>query len=385
MLTKKGKLLLGALLPLAIILFGVIYNFFLKPDPPLENKFVTQESAIRGDAPPQNNSEVSDQPEITVQLPSPPAAYSLSPAAHTYQTFNNCGPATLSMFLSYFDIGADQKTLGEQMRPFQNPTGDNDDKTIFPSEFTNWALTYGRSQGLNVYYRPNGSLELLKNLLSQDVPVVAKTWLNLKEDIGHFIIVRGYDDTKQIITVDDSYYGPNKKYSYYDFLSLWQPFNYSYIIGFENDKQAVIEQILGPELSEETAWQNAVSRALKEHELVPDNIYPLYNLAVGYYHIGDYKNSLKYFEEVEDRLPRRMMWYQIEPIKSYVAVKNYRRVFELIEKILEDGNRAFSELYYIRGQIYLEQGEPEKARHEFEQAIEYNSGYQEAVEAINAL
>lgn len=375
---------------------AAVYYFFLKPDPPLEGKFVTEEKEIRNSGSAfedlvQNNGEDSatNENSNTIQtdtLPTPPASYTMPTVKnHTYQTFNNCGPATLSMFLSYFDVNVDQDTLGDQMRPYQHPEGDNDDKTIFSSEFADWAVRYGQGHGLNALYRPNGSIELIKQFVSKDIPVVAKTWLNQKEDIGHFIIVRGYDDNRQIVIVDDSYYGPNRRYSYYDFLSLWQPFNYSYIIGFENSRTEVVEQILGAEMKEEAAWQNTVTRAHKELDLAPDNIYPLFNLAVGYYHLGDYESSIKYFEEVEDRLPRRMMWYQIEPIRSYVEVGNYDKVFSLIEHILGDGNRAFSELYYIRGQIYLERGEVDKAREEFEQAVYYNSGFEEAENALESL
>ncbi len=384
---RKTKLVAFiAVLAFVSMAAGAVYYFFLKPDPPLENTFVTDESTIRnsGSANPPEQTEIEPAPlpSATNTLPS---SYLLPPSKHTYQTFNNCGPATLSMFLSYFDINVDQKTLGDQMRPYQNPKGDNDDKTIFPAEFTQWASRYGQHKGLKVFYRPNGSIELLKQFLSHDIPVVAKTLLNQKEDIGHFIIVRGYDDAKQTIIVDDSYYGPNKKYSYYDFLSLWQPFNYSYIVGFEDEKSHIASNILGTEYDEKVAWQNTVTRAHKEHELAPESIYPLYNLTVGYYHTGDYENSIKYFEEVEGRLPRRMMWYQIEPIKAYMQAGNYDRARSLIDKILNDGNRAFSELYYIRGQIYLERGEVDKAKNEFEEAVFYNSGYEEAKQALESL
>jgi len=394
MITKKGKIWLIYTTFLVLGLFGATYYFFLRPDPPLEDRFVTEESVIRNsgsafgplvgvDTPKEQPSKVP-APQPTT-LKTPPASYQLRQATHTYQTFNNCGPATLSMFLSYFDINVDQKTLGDQMRPYQHPQGDNDDKTIFPAEFTDWAAAYGEDIGLNVIYRPNGSIELLKYFLSNDIPVVAKTWLNLKEDIGHFIIVRGYDDDKQVVIVDDSYYGPNRKYSYYDFLSLWQSFNFGYIVAYENSQADVVQEILGAEMDKAVAWQNAVTRAHKEHELVPDNIYPLYNLAVGYYHVDNYEDSVKYFEQVESRLPRRMLWYQIEPIKSYVELGDYGRVFELIKNILENGNKAFSELYFIRGQIYLERGETNKAKQEFEQAVYYNSSYENARKALEQL
>ena len=58
-----------------------------------------------------------------------PIKYIIPKASHTYQTFNNCGPATLSITLSHYGINVSQEELGNKMRPYQHPKGDNDDKT----------------------------------------------------------------------------------------------------------------------------------------------------------------------------------------------------------------------------------------------------------------
>ncbi len=363
-INKKYILLIAGLL---FLTSGIGIYTIVKPKPPLEEKFVTEEKVIRNLESPFN--ELTKTPKIF----NAPNSYEIPSKKHTYQTFNNCGPATLSMYLSYYGISTDQETLGNQMRPYQHPKGDNDDKTIFPVEFTEWAGIYGEDIGLKVMYLPNGSLKLLKLFVSNDIPVVVKTRLNLKEDIGHFILVRGYNIDKEYVLVDDSYYGPNKKVSFYNFLSLWQSFNYSYIIAYANSQTDTVETMLGKEMDPLVAWQNAVERAHKENELTPDSIYPLFNLSVGYYHLGEYEKSIEYFEKVEEKLPRRMLWYQIEPIKAYFKMRNYSRVLEIIENILNDGNKAFSELYQMRGEIYLAQNKPAQARDAFDSALYYNS------------
>lgn len=70
-----------------------------------------------------------------------------------------------------------------------------------------------------------------------------------------------------------------------------------------------------------------------------------------------------------------MLWYQIEPILAYQRLKDYKRVFQLTDKILNNYNRAFSELYYIRGEIFQEQGKRVLAKTEFEKAIFYNENF----------
>jgi tetratricopeptide (TPR) repeat protein len=108
-------------------------------------------------------------------------------------------------------------------------------------------------------------------------------------------------------------------------------------------------------------------------------------MSVASYHLGDYERSVKEYEKVENKLPGRMLWYQIEPIKAYQELKNYDKVFEMIENILENGNRSFSELYMIKGEIYLEQGLKEKAKEQFELALKFNTNMEEAKTALEDL
>jgi tetratricopeptide (TPR) repeat protein len=341
-------------------LFFVVSTFILiksnLKSPPLENKFDLT-----------NNRKVSVESE-RAKLNSTEKYIKLENLHHEYQTFNNCGPATLSMILNWYGIKTNQHELGSKMRPFQNPEGDNDDKTIFTYEFVEWAQDYGL-MGIS---RVNGDLELIKLLTSNNIPVVVKTWLNKNEDIGHFRLILGYDESEQIIFQDDSYHGPNKKISYYDFLSMWQPFNYDYIIIFKPEMQDIVEEIIGEEMDETKAWENALDRARAESILDGNNIYPVFNISTSAYHLDDFQTSIESFEKVENALPRRMLWYQIEPILAYKETGNFKKVFEKTDKILNGGNRAFSELYIIRGDIFLEMEEIDKAMSEFELALKYN-------------
>lgn len=365
---KNRRLISGAGL-LSLVLVAFVYLHFFRQPPPLEEKFVVGETP----APVVSPTETS---KITLKQPSDKAL--LPRTKVSYQTFNNCGPATLSMILSYYQIFKSQKELAEQMRPYQHPKGDNDDKTIFPEEFIDWVEKFG----LKAIHRPNGSLQLIKLLVSNGIPVVTKTWLKPNEDIGHYRIIRGFDERAKVIIDDDSYFGPNRRLSYFDFLSMWQPFNYGYIPIFEPGKEEIVKAILGEDLDLAVVYQKAVERAKKEAELTPDNVYPIFNQVTSYYHLGEYEKSVAEFEKVESRLPRRVLWYQIEPVLSYKELKNYDRVFQISNWIFEHGNRAFSELYQIRGEIYLEKGDQESAHREFELALKYNKNYQPAKHAL---
>ena len=371
----KRIVLIALLVPL---IFGV-YFWFKRIKPPLETKFVqnvkeldTQDLKL--------NQEEKQTKNANFEIKKPGDYELVDNPKHVYQTFNNCGPATLSMILSWLGTNVSQKELGDQMRPYQIASGDNDDKTIFTYEFVDWAKKYG----FETVGRVNGDIKLLKTFTANGIQVVVKTWLKPNEDIGHFRIVRGFDEGKKIIIQDDSYDGPNKRISYYDFLSMWQSFNYAYIIVFPDDKKDLVEEIM-EEVDEETAWRNALARAQKEAEIDPENVYPWFNMSSSYYHLGEYQKSIEAFEKVETRLPKRMLWYQIEPIQAYKELGNYDRVFEITDRLLNGGNRAFSELYQIRGEIYLSQGNKDAAKREFELALAYNKNFFPAQESLRSM
>jgi uncharacterized protein YvpB len=369
-----------------IISVGLIY-YGSKKRPPVETKFVQnvrEEEYVPSEEQSESDNQQKDDSAVIeenveenkIQIKQPGTSGFLENNYHTYQTFNNCGPATLSMALAWHGINVSQDVLAEKMRPWQHPEGDNDDKTIFTYEFVDWAKKYG----IEAVGRVNGDIEILKKFISNGFPVVVKTWLKRGEDIGHFRFVTGYDEEKDLIYFDDSYDGPNKKMGYFDFLSLWQPFNYSYIVLYQKENEPLVREIVGQDWIEENAWKNALSRAEKENEIDPDNIYPIFNISTSSYHLVNNERSVKEYEKVESRLPRRMLWYQIEPIRAYKELGNYDRVFEITDNILENGNHAFSELYIIRGEIYLEQGKQEKAREQFDLALKYNKNLEKILE-----
>ncbi len=306
-----------------------------------------------------------------ISLNKPPAVKIIPQKVQVFQTFNNCGPAALSMALTYFGINESQQKLGLDLRPFQNPQGDNDDKSVTLDELAKKAGEYG----LLTYHRPAGNTLQIKLFISYDMPVITRTWLKIGDDIGHYRLVRGFDDTLGQIVQDDSLQGGNLEYSYVDFLKLWQGFNYEYLVLVPKDKQVIAEAILGESLDEQVAWGKALQIAQKELAQDPDNIFTKFNISVAYYYLGDYQISVETFESVEVKLPFRTLWYQIEPILAYQKLKDYDRVFTLTDKILGNYNRAFSELYQIRGEIYQEIGKENLAQAEFEKVRFYNKNF----------
>lgn len=320
-------------------------------------------------------------PTPEVLLDTPPTSKVLENSYHIFQKFNNCGPASLSMALSYYGINKSQEELGEALRPYQVASGDNDDKSTTLEELAEKSKEYG----LTPYHLPNGDIEKIKLFITYDMPVISRTWLHKNDDIGHYRVIKGYnEETKQILQ-DDSFENKNLWFSYSDYNELWKKFNYEYLVLVPADKIKIAQAILGEDLDPKIAWGKAVKLSQEELSKNPDDIYARFNLSVAYYNIGEYKKSVEEFEKVENKLPFRTLWYQIEPIQAYYELGNYARVFEVTDKILNNHNRAFSELYLIRGDIYLKQGNREAAKSEFEKAVFYNKNLKAAQDALNSV
>lgn len=319
----------------------------------------------------------SPTPRITLQTP--PISKTLPGTYHVFQSYNNCGPAALSMALSYYDISVSQQELGQALRPYQIPGGDNDDKSVTLEELAEKSKEYG----FTPYHRPNGDIEKIKLFITYDIPVITRTWLKENDDVGHYRVVKGYDDLALI--QDDSLQGKNLRYPYSSFNALWKKFNYEFLVLIPKDKTDIAEAILGEDANFKRSWQKAVKLSESELAQNPDDITARFNLSVALYNVGNYQGSTREFEKVENRLTFRTLWYQIEPIQAYYELGNYARVFQITDRILNNHNRAFSELYLIRGQIYQKQGKLEAARSEFEKAVLYNRSLKSAQEALNSL
>lgn len=339
-----------------------------------------------------------NNPEITKEIPqlkninipiitktpypliTPPTRKVLATDYHVFQRFNNCGPAALSMALRFYDINVSQEVLGQALRPYQNPQGDNDDKSTTLEEMAEKSKEYG----FTPFHRPNGNANLIKYFIAYDMPVIARTWTKPNEDIGHYRVVKGYDNATGEFIQDDSLQGKNLRYTYDEFDVLWKKFSYEYLVLVPKEKLEAAQAILGEDFDYKKSWTKAVQNARTELTKNPNDIDTRFNLSVALHNIGDHKAAVAEFEKVENSLPFRTLWYQIEPIESYFELGNYNRVFEISERILNYHNRAYSELYILRGKIYLKQNNRSAARSEFEKAVLYNKNLQEAQELLRS-
>jgi tetratricopeptide (TPR) repeat protein len=285
------------------------------------------------------------------------------------------------MLLSYQGVSVSQKELGDILRPRQHPRGIEDDKSVTISEL---ALEAER-RGFSAYHRPGGSIELLKMLIANDFPVLVRTWLNSSDDIGHYRVVRGFDDLEGQLVQDDSLQGEGLRYDYSTFEDLWLPFQYEFLVIARPDQAGVMEALLGDLANQKSAWQKFYNQSQKAIEQQPESTEHIFNQSIAAFHLGNFQESIQLFEQVQKGLSERMLWYQIQPIEAYLEMGNYEKVFALTDSILTGPNKAFSELYMLRGEAYERLGNPQVALSEYELALLYNKNLQAAQEKLREL
>ncbi len=327
-------------------------------------------------------SALASTNDVVQRSSTTPSSFGLSLPKLYLQTMNNCGPATLSMVFAYYGVDRSQQTIGDFLRPYQNPTGNNDDKSVSMDEM----LAYAESAGFAAFHRVDGNLDTLRAFVSHNVPVVVQSLMTPTSDIGHFRIVTAYDDAQQRLVQTDPYLGPNLTDSYSEFQTMWQPFGYEYLVIVPKDKAAVVESILGNNSTEAAAWQGLLARSQQEQaDNAAHSPYPLFNEAKAYYHLGQYAQAKAAYESIASQLPPRTLWYQLEPIQIYQKLGDDAKVLAMSNQILTHGNRAYPELYYIEAQVYIHEGNVTAARDTLKLAVFYNKNYQVARDLLQSL
>ncbi len=319
--------------------------------------------------------------------PAPAAAsVALTGVRHAWQTWNNCGPATLAMNLSYYGSPLDQAAVGAALRPFE------DDKNVSPEEMA----AYARAQGYQAQLRVNGDAATLRALLRNGFPVLVETWLEPEPDdgMGHYRLLTGFDDAAQrwiaydsydattLISADPALYqGIYLPYAQMD--ALWSVFNRAYILIYPPEQEPVVRDLLGDAFDEATMWQSALAQAQAEIAADAANPFPWFNLGSSLVYFGDYTQAAAAFDEARARgLPWRMLWYQFGPFVAYQAVGRYADALALADAVLAV-TTSIEEIHYWRGQAQNALGDAGSAHISWRRALELNPAFAPAQAALS--
>ena len=320
--------------------------------------------------------------------PTLPPSVVLEGIRFEHQGWNNCGPTTLGMALSYWGREETQRQLAPILKP------DPEDKHVAMSEMED----YVRGIGLGSIVRVNGTIERVKALINEGFPVIVASWhvRDARDQLGHYRLIVGYEDAVEEFILYDSLEGPDLPISYRELDELWRVYNRAYLVVYPLDQWDRLAAILGPDLDDVGMYERAVERLQFEAANPPADCviyaecgdwvtFAWFSTGSSLTALGRHEEAAAAYDQARQRgLHYRVLWYQVGPYESYYAVGRYDDVIALANATLASA-KNLEESYYWRGMSKLALGDSDGARADFELALHYHENWPPAVEALENL
>lgn len=331
------------------------------------------------------------EPTDLPPTPSPtplPASATLSGLKYEPQLFNNCGPASLSINLSYWEWKGNQKDVAAVVKPNQY------DRNVSPRELYEYLLT----QGFDAYIRVDGDLDTLKRFIAAGYPVLVEKGYTCEKGercsgwFGHYSVFTGYDDAESYFITQDTFRGPDLKLSYDYVLTNWRAFDYLYLVVFPAgaERDAEVAALLGAAADLNRNYHDALARAQNEALALTgeDAAFAWFNVGTNLYYLQDYAGAAAAYDQARQTgLPYRMLWYQFGPYRSYYQMARYQDVIDLATFAINGaiGEPGLEEAYFWRGQAEEALGQRDQAIEDYRTALVRHPDYQDALDALAAL
>lgn len=310
---------------------------------------------------------------VAVQLPSP---------EFVLQEINNCGPASLAMYLQFYGWEGTQNTIAEVIKPLP------EDRNVNVEELVYYVRT--RAGWLNAEFRVGGSIPLLKQFIAVGIPVMIEKSFRFEEPFwpnddlwaAHYLLLTGYDDEEGVFIAQDSYYGPDRRVEYSELDREWQIFNRVYILVYPPAQQAVVQSILGSDWDIDTNRSHALETARLEIQSDPNNAFAWFNLGSNLVYFERYVEAADAYDQARYLgLPQRMLRYQFGPFFAYFHAGRIEDLLALTEYALQRTPNAEEALLWNGWALYRK-GEVNKAAAQFRKALEANPNSPDARYAL---
>jgi len=185
---------------------------------------------------------------------------------------NYCGPACLAMVLNFWD-----DTRSFRQGDIADEIYDSASQATYNSEL----VLYPRTRGFESYSF-QGTLQILKDLVRRDIPVIVLTKTIKQVAKGHYRVVIGFDDDKDQIIFHDPLFGNRKAMRLKTFLKVWE------LGKGRNQSRWMMAVVPGPTHFPFPALQNDPLTSI--------------NLATAYYRRSEFMKSRAQWEKVRGSL-----------------------------------------------------------------------------------
>ena len=324
-------------------------------------------------------------PTATPQ-PSPtpiPASVQLPPPLWEQQGANNCGPATLALYLRFYGWEGTQDSIAQVVKPIP------EDRNVNPDELVYFVRTH--TGWLGAEFRVGGDLQLLKQLIAAGFPVMIEEsfyfdtpyWPNDDLWAAHYLLVTGYDESAQTFTGQDSFHGPNQVIAASTLNSYWQIFNRVYLLVYPTASEATMKQILGDNWDPDLNRQHALEVSQAETQSMPDNAYAWFNLGSNLVYFERYGEAASAYDTARELgLYQRMLRYQFGPFFAYFNDGETTELIAVTEYALQRTPNSEEALLW-HGWAEYRLGKKVEALADWQKALEYHPGYQDAQYALD--
>jgi len=361
------------------------------PTPAVESEAEIPDPAVTIESSPTLTPEPTVTPMFTptaTLVPTPiPAHMQLTPPEYDEirdkQDWNNCGPATLALYLRFFGWEGDQFDISDVIKPTR------DDRNVNVEELVYYVRN--KTGWLNAEYRVGGDVETLKRLIAAGIPVMIeetfttdrKYWPEDDRWSGHYLLITGYDDAVREFTVHDSEAGPNQKMAYSVLDDNWQSFNRVYIMAYLPETEEDIKRALGEDWDVNINRQKALASAEAAAQSDPENAFAWFNVGSNLAYFEKYNEAAAAYDTARTLgLPQRMLRYQFGPFMAYFHSLQTDEVLTLTKFALGI-TRTSEEAMLWRGWAEYRNGKSELALNYFRDALRIRPDYVDAIYAID--
>ena len=337
------------------------------------------------DQPTQQTSVATEMLEPTSTPIPVPASFALEGMGLEYQTMNNCGPANLSMNLTYWGWTTNQHITEEALKTHK------DDRNVMLQEMLDFVQANTNLKG---QLRYGGDIEIIKRLLSGGFPVLLERGHTDEDDgwMGHYSIITAYDDNTQTVQIPDTFLGM-MNLTYTELEHDWWHFDGIYLVVYPSEREQEVLSLLGEDADSSKNLQNTLAKVEARIQQVSgqDLFFALYSKGSVLVEMGDYLGAAQAYDQaftVYNQLdfglrPWRITWYQVGPYLAYYYSGRYQDVFNLADQTITNTSfPSLPETWYWGGQAALMLTDKDTAADYFRKALEFYPGWDLATQGL---
>ena len=379
-------------------------RIYYRLNPPTENEFgPSQQGTISVDvlatltamaptATPEPTATDVQQAAVATEMPTPtntpipvPASFALDGMGLEYQTMNNCGPANLSMNVTYWGWTTNQHITEEALKTHK------DDRNVMLQEMLDFVQANTNLKG---QLRYGGDIEIIKRLLSGGFPVLLERGHTDEDDgwMGHYSIITAYDDATQTVQIPDTLLGMMSM-TYAELERDWWHFDGIYLVVYPAEREQEVLTLLGTDADPAQNLQNTLAKLEARIQQVSgqDLFFAVYSKGSVLVEMSDYLGAAQAYDQafaLYNQLdfglrPWRITWYQVGPYLAYYYTGRYQDALNLADQTIANTSfPSLPETWYWGGQSALMLEDKVTAERYFRKALEFYPGWDLATQGL---